>query len=80
MGNTRLSHHVEVITPRHYTELNDKFHSLAALSPEIDPSTHRVGGRMGSRVRVDATNKRKMFYICRKWNPGRPNKLITIIK
>jgi hypothetical protein len=36
------------------------------------PVTHWVGGWEGPRAGLGAVEKRKIFYPCRKWNPGRP--------
>jgi hypothetical protein len=43
---------------------------------EIAPDTHWIGGWVGSRVRLDAVEKRKLLP-CRESNPSRPARTYT---
>jgi hypothetical protein len=48
---------------------------------EIDPVVRWLGGCVGPRTGPDAVAKRKMLYLCRKLNPGRPiHSPVTVLR
>jgi hypothetical protein len=48
-------------------------HALAALHPEKNPGTHRIGGLLGSRACLDGFEEEKNLYYYQNSNSGPSN-------
>jgi hypothetical protein len=59
--------------------LGTRWRRIVSVTPrplypgERNPGTHWIGGWVGSKVGLDAVEKRKISYPCRESNPGRPS-------
>jgi hypothetical protein len=50
--------------------VNDKLHTLSALPPEKNPSTHRTGGWDSPKADLGVFERIKTSVLCRYSNPG----------
>jgi hypothetical protein len=62
-------------------EVSGQLHAPATIIPRKEPpaSIHWIGGLVGPRAGLDATEKRRISCPCQESNPGRPARSTTLL-
>jgi hypothetical protein len=58
--------------------VSGQLHAPAALLREKAPDTHWIGGSVGPRAGMDVMEERKVLIPCRKSNPGRQARILSL--
>jgi hypothetical protein len=61
-------------------EVSGQFHTAAALPLGKSPFTHSVGGWVDPRGGLDDVEYRKISYLCRESNHGRPARRASLCR